>query len=589
MEGISLFNFINLIGGLAIFLFGMTLMGEALERRAGNQLKNVLSKLTTNKYKGFMLGLIVTGIIQSSSATTVMVVGFVNSGIMALNQAINVIMGANIGTTVTAWLLSLIGIEGDAWFVQILKPTSFTPVLALIGCIMYCFLNDKKKKHTGMILLGFSILIFGMEMMSNSVKPLAEVEGFRNILLIFSNPVLGVLVGAAFTAIIQSSSASVGILQMLSASGAVTMGTAIPIIMGQNIGTCVTAMISSIGANKNARRAALVHLYFNIIGSIILLTVFSVINAILSLDFVTKTATPFTIAIAHTGFNLLSTAILFPFTKQLEWLAVRSIPDKEEKSEEVKLLDPRFLATPSVALNRSRTVAITMANTSVEAFRQSISLLKAYDKELAEKIREGESKVDDLEDMLGSYLVKLSSKNLSEDNSQESYKLLHLLNDFERISDHAVNLLESAEEIHEKQLEFSDEAKREISVMMEAVSEILELALKAFIDNDLQAAHSVEPLEEVIDYLKSKLKTQHIKRLQKNECTIELGFVLTDIVTNLERVADHCSNIAGLVIEVSQNSFDMHNFLKTIKRDPGSEFARLFDSYMEKYSIAADE
>ena len=588
MEGISIFNIINLIGGLAIFLFGMTLMGEALERRAGNQLKNVLSKLTTNKYKGFLLGLVVTGIIQSSSATTVMVVGFVNSGIMALKQAINVIMGANIGTTVTPWLLSLIGIEGDVWYVNILKPTSFTPILALIGCIMYCFLNDKKKKHTGLVLLGFSVLIFGMEMMSDAVKPLAEVEGFRNILLLFSNPVLGVLAGAVLTAIIQSSSASVGILQILAASGAVTMGSAIPIIMGQNIGTCVTAMISSVGANKNARRAALVHLYFNIIGTVVWLTVFSVLNYIFSFAFVNQAATPFTIAIAHTAFNILSTALLFPFTKQLEWLAVRSIPDKKDKSEEFKLLDPRLLTTPSVAVNRSRTVAVAMANTSVETFKQSMTILKAYDKDLAEKIREGESKVDDLEDMLGSYLVKLSSKNLSEDNSQESYKLLHLLNDFERISDHAVNLLESAEEIYEKQLVFSDEAKKEISVMMEAVNEILDLALRAFVDNDLRAAHAVEPLEEVIDFLKSKLKTQHIKRLQRNECTIELGFVLTDIVTNLERVADHCSNIAGLVIEVSQNSFDMHNFLKTIKRDPGSEFARLFDSYMEKYTIAAD-
>lgn len=588
MEGISIFNIINLIGGLAIFLFGMTLMGEALERRAGNQLKNVLSKLTTNKYKGFLLGLIVTAIIQSSSATTVMVVGFVNSGIMVLRQAINVIMGANIGTTATTWLLSLIGIEGDAWFVQILKPTSFTPILALIGCIMYCFINEKKKKHTGLILLGFSVLIFGMDMMSEAVKPLAEVEGFRNILLLFSNPILGVLAGAILTSIIQSSSASVGILQMLSASGAVTMGSAIPIIMGQNIGTCVTAMISSVGANKNARRAALVHLYFNILGTIVWLMVFSILNYIFSFAFVNQAATPFTIAIAHTAFNILSTALLFPFTKQLEWLAVRSIPDKKDKSEEIKLLDARLLATPSVAVNRSRTVAVTMANTSVETFKQSMTILKAYDKDLAEKIREGESKVDDLEDMIGSYLVKLSGRNLSEDNSQESYKLLHLLNDFERISDHAVNLLESAEEIHEKQLIFSDEAKKEISVMMEAVNEILDLALRAFVDNDLQAAHSVEPLEEVIDFLKSKLKTQHIKRLQRNECTIELGFVLTDIVTNLERVADHCSNIAGLVIEVSQNSFDMHNFLKTIKRDPGSEFARLFETYMEKYTIDAD-
>ncbi len=431
-------------------------------------------------------------------------------------------------------------------------------------------------------------MIFGMEMMSDAVKPLAEVEGFRNILLLFSNPVLGVLAGAVLTAIIQSSSASVGILQILAASGAVTMGSAIPIIMGQNIGTCVTAMISSVGANKNARRAALVHLYFNIIGTVVWLTVFSVLNYIFSFAFVNQAATPFTIAIAHTAFNILSTALLFPFTKQLEWLAVRSIPDKKDKSEEFKLLDPRLLTTPSVAVNRSRTVAVAMANTSVETFKQSMTILKAYDKDLAEKIREGESKVDDLEDMLGSYLVKLSSKNLSEDNSQESYKLLHLLNDFERISDHAVNLLESAEEIYEKQLVFSDEAKKEISVMMEAVNEILDLALRAFVDNDLRAAHAVEPLEEVIDFLKSKLKTQHIKRLQRNECTIELGFVLTDIVTNLERVADHCSNIAGLVIEVSQNSFDMHNFLKTIKRDPGSEFARLFDSYMEKYTIAAD-
>lgn len=588
MEGISIFNILSLLGGLAIFLFGMTIMGEALERRAGNQLKNVLSKLTSNKYKGFLLGIVVTAIIQSSSATTVMVVGFVNSGIMALGQAINVIMGANIGTTVTAWLLSMIGIEGDAWFIQMLKPTSFTPILALIGCIMYCFLNDKKKKHTGMILLGFSVLIFGMDMMSNAVKPLAEMEGFRNILLLFSNPILGVIAGAVLTGIIQSSSASIGILQMLSASGAVTMGSAIPIIMGQNIGTCVTAMISSIGANKNARRAALVHLYFNIIGTIAWLTIFSVINAIFTLDFVSQSATPFAIAIAHTLFNILSTALLLPFTKQLEWLAMRTIRDKEDKSEEVKLLDPRFLATPAVAFNRSRTVAANMANISVETLKKALIVLKDYDKDIAEEIREGENKVDGLEDMLGSYLVKLSSKNLSEEDSQETYKLLHLLNDFERISDHAVNLLESAEEINEKHLVFSDEAKLEIGVMIDAVNEILDLSLKAFSENDLQAAYAVEPLEEVIDYLKAKLKNQHIKRLQRTECTIELGFVLTDIVTNLERVADHCSNIAGCVIEVSHNSFDMHNYIKTMKREPGSDFAKLFDKYLEKYSIVTD-
>lgn len=580
----DLFGFLELIGGLALFLFGMSLMGTGLEKSAGNKLKGFLEHLTSKKLNGFLMGLAVTAIIQSSSATTVMVVGFVNSGIMTLRQAIHVIMGANVGTTVTAWILSLTGIEGSNLLVKLLKPSSFTPILALIGIIYYMFVKSQKKKDIGLIMLGFATLIYGMEAMSAAVKPLGEMEGFRNILLIFSNPVLGVLVGALLTGIIQSSSASVGILQALSATGQVTMGTAIPIIMGQNIGTCVTALISSVGTNKNARRAALVHLYFNIIGSVIFLTLFVISNNIFKFSFINQTANHISIAIAHTIFNILCTAALLPFSGLLEKLAYRTIPEDNEK-EKVLLLDARLFSTPAIAINRSRTVAYEMADTALNAIKQAFTLINNYDEKEAEKVRDAEQQTDVYEDALGTYLVKLSSKSLSAENTTEIAKLLFLIGEFERISDYAMAVTNSAQEMFDKKMEFSEPARNELGIMMAAVEEAVEIAIRAFKDNDISLATRVDPLEEVIDDLKSTLKKQHIARLQGTECTIEMGFVFSDLITALERISDHCSNIAGCVIEMSHNTFNMHNYLYKAKHEPENEFMTQFKEYSEKYAI----
>lgn len=580
----TIFNFFSLFGGLALFLFGMNIMGQSLEKAAGSRLKIILAKLTSNPFKGLLLGVAVTAIIQSSSATTVMVVGFVNSGLMQLGQAIGIIMGANIGTTITSWILSLTGLEGESLIIQLLKPSSFTPVLALIGIILYMFGKKERKKDIGMVLLGFAVLMFGMESMSAAVKPLAEIPEFANILLLFSNPVLGIIAGAVLTAIIQSSSASVGILQALSATGSVTFGSAIPIIMGQNIGTCVTALLSSIGTTKNARRAAMVHLYFNIIGAVVISVVFYILNAIFDFTFVSHSINQVGIAIVHTVFNVLCTAILLPFTKQLEKLAILTVKEGE-KEEKLQLLDERFLSTPAIAVERCRTLTCDMAELVRNNLLLAIALIEDYDEESDQQIEEAEAKADLYEDKLGSYLVKLSTKPLSAEDSNEISRLLHSIGDFERISDHAVNILKTAREIYEKKLIFSAQAQEELRIVTDATIEIVNLAVNSFVKNDIELAMMVEPLEEVIDELKLQMKDQHIKRLQAGACTIELGFVLTDLMTNFERVSDHCSNIAVCQIEIAHSSLDTHAYLNSVKTGDNPEFLQHYHEFQQKYLL----
>ncbi len=579
----NLFDALNLIGGLCLFLFGMNLMGEALERRAGSGLRTILGKLTTNKLAGFLTGLAVTAVIQSSSATTVMVVGFVNSGLLALGQAINVIIGANIGTTVTAWLISLGGIDGEALWIQLLKPTSFTPVLALVGIIFTMFFKSQKKKDTGVILLGFATLMFGMDTMSSAVSGLRDVPEFQQLFLVFANPVFGVLAGAVLTAIIQSSSASVGILQALSSTGAVTMGAAIPIIMGQNIGTCITAILSSFGTNKNAKRAALVHLSFNVIGTVVLLTVFCISKALFEIPLLSSPATHFSIAVAHSLFNIICTVLLLPMTKQLEKLAYTLIPENKVPEKQAEL-DERLLATPSVALQQCHTVALDMADTAISALKDGLASLTNYSAELAASIREKEDKTDHYEDILGSYLVRLSTMQISESDSAEAAMLLKVIGDFERISDHAVNILESAEEMRGKEFRLSAAAKEELNVLVGAVSEILDLSLKAFKDNDADAIAAIEPLEQVIDGLKESMRTNHIIRLQQGSCTIETGFVWTDLLTNLERTSDHCSNIAGCILDLRIHNMNIHENVRAI-RAATSDYKERYEDYSRKYAV----
>lgn len=578
----DIFDVLEMIGGLCLFLFGMNIMGQALERRAGSRLRTTLGKMTGKTMTGFLTGLVVTAVIQSSSATTVMVVGFVNSGLMTLKQAIGVIMGANIGTTVTAWLLSLGGISGDAVWVQLLKPTSFTPVLALIGIIMYMFSKDSRKNDTGMILLGFATLMFGMDTMSGAVSGLREVPAFRQLFVAFTNPLLGVLAGAALTAIIQSSSASVGILQALALSGHVTYAAAIPIIMGQNIGTCVTALISSVGTSRNAKRAAIVHLSFNVIGTVVCLTVFCIVRAVAAPAILGESATMYGIAIAHTAFNVACTALLLPASGLLEKLAIRLVPDGKKKDAEVTL-DERLLATPPLALEQCSVVAEDMAYYASGALKKAIDCVMEFDPKSAQEVRESEDETDKYEDMLGTYLLKLGAEPLSDAASEEVTELLKLIGDFERIGDHAVNIIESAEELHDKQLEFSRSAKYELSVMTAAVGEVMGLAVKAFAENDAQAASCVEPLEQVVDDLKNELRTRHILRMKKSECSIEAGFVWSDLLTNLERVSDHCSNVALCVLDLKKHTLSAHETQHERKDVP--EFAEQYRRYSEKYAL----
>ena len=581
----DIFNVLTVIGGLCLFLFGMNLMGQALERRAGGKLRSLLDKMTGSVFAGFLTGLGITAIIQSSSATTVMVVGFVNSGLMTLRQAINVIMGANVGTTVTAWLLSLGGIDSGNFWIKLLKPSSFTPVLALIGIIYYMFCKDNKKKDTGMILLGFATLMFGMETMSTAVAGLKDVPAFTNLFVAFQNPILGVLAGALLTAVIQSSSASVGILQALAVTGSVSYAAAIPIIMGQNIGTTVTAMLSSIGTNKNARRAAVVHLLFNVIGVVVLLTVFCIVRAALAPAFLNESASMAGIAVAHSAFNILCTALLLPAGGLLETLAKRIVPDDAHaRDEQTTELDVRLLPTPSLALRQSRSVACEMAGYAVHALDNAIDALSCGTPELAQSIHDDEERCDHYEDILGTYLVKLSAQKMGRDESEEATELLKTIGDFERISDHAVNILSSAEELERKGLTFSGSALNELSVLTAAVREILSLSLKAFSGQDPAAAQQVEPLEQVIDTLKEQMRTRHILRMQQGACSIEAGFVLSDLLTDLERTSDHCSNIAGCVIDAREHNLNLHETLRQARSNDGS-FQHTFEHYVQKYQL----
>lgn len=581
----DIFNVLTMIGGLCLFLFGMNLMGQALERRAGGKLQSLLDKMTGSVPAGFLTGLGITAIIQSSSATTVMVVGFVNSGLMTLRQAINVIMGANVGTTVTAWLLSLAGISGSNIWVNLLKPSSFTPVLALIGIIFYMFCKSGKKKDTGMILLGFATLMFGMETMSGAVSGLKDVPAFVSLFLMFKNPILGVLAGALLTGIIQSSSASVGILQALAVTGQVSYAAAIPIIMGQNIGTCVTALISSVGTQKNAKRAAVVHLMFNVIGVVVLLTAFWIVKIVFAPAILDENATMSGIAIAHSLFNILCTAMLLPAGGLLEKLAIRIVLDKGGKEQPVEL-EERLLITPSVALGRCRAVAGEMARCAGEALHMALATFENYSPELAESIRENESRCDRYEDELGTYLVRLSAQQLSDAESEEATELLKIIGDFERISDHAVNLLAASEELRSKGLGFSATAEKELKVLIGAVSEILNTAERAFSEKDLAAAAQVEPLKQVIVALKEQMRTRHILRMQQGHCSIEAGFVWSDLLTDLERTADHCSNIAGCVLDAANHGLNLHETLRAMRADD-PDFRRAYGTYAEKYRLQA--
>ena len=590
----DVFGLLTMLGGLALFLYGMNTMGDGLAKMAGGRLEQILEKLTSSPIRAVLLGAGVTAVIQSSSATTVMVVGFVNSGIMKLSQAVGIIMGANIGTTITSWILSLSGVEGDSFFIQMLKPTSFSPILAMIGVIFLVFLKDEKKKDIGTILLGFAVLMFGMDTMSGAVKPLANVPEFTNLFVAFKNPILGMIVGAILTAVIQSSSASVGILQAMCATGAVSFGAAIPIIMGQNIGTCVTALISGVGASKNARRAALVHLYFNVIGTITFMIVFYAANAVVNFTFLDQAANGSGIAVVHTAFNVMATCVLLPFSKGLERLARFTIPDYEEMAEQevqlqtvdagMKLLDERFLERPAFAVAQVKSAAVEMARLVNESLTLAVGLYEKFDKKTLKHVRTLEERVDAYEDALGTYIVRLCAKPLTEHDNHLMTTLLHSIGDLERMADHAVNLAENASRMHKDDAHFSKRAAAELEVFSGALMEILGLTFRVFENEDVVEATRVEPLEEVIDELKEEIRSRHIKRLAKGKCTIELGFALTDLVTNYERIADHCSNIAVAVIQMDEKEHDVHNYLGQVKsEDP--KFAQMYKGYKERYVL----
>ena len=589
----DIFGVLALLGGLAIFLYGMDLLGEGLTGASGGKLENILEKLTSNPIKAVLLGAGVTAVIQSSSATTVMVVGFVNSGIMKLRQAIGIIMGANIGTTITSWILSLAGIESDNLFIRMLKPTSFSPILAVIGVVMLVFLKKDKFKNPAKIFIGFALLMYGMEAMSSSVEPLAEVPQFQALLTTFKNPILGMIAGLVFTAIIQSSSASVGILQALCSTGILSYATVLPIIMGQNIGTCATAMLSSIGASKNGKRAAIVHLYFNVIGTVVFMTVFYTVNMFVHFSFLNDTANEMGIAVIHTTFNIITTALLLPLRNVLEKLAYMTIRvDDEEKAlmerqsvNEFALLDDRFLESPSLAVEHCKTVIGNMADISRESLFTALGLIGNYDENKALYVGELESRVDKYEDELGTYIMKISTKILNKDDSETLNMMLHSIGDFERISDHACNLCDAAKEMAEKNMAFSEKATQELHIFTEAVKEIVNTSFSAFKKEDVELAGTVEPLEEVIDDLNMELKTRHIRRLREGKCTIDLGFVHSDITTNYERIADHCSNIAVCLIQVKQEGFDTHEYLGTIKREDNEQFKKQYAVFEEKYRL----
>ncbi len=582
----DIFDVISLFGGLALFLFGMNLMSSSLEKRAGGRLKTLLSNITANPVKGFLLGVVVTALLQSSSATTVMVVGFVNSGLMTLGQSVGIIVGANLGASITPWLLSLAGIEGGSLILEIFKMSTITPIMALIGAILYIFQKKPAKRDTGMILLGFAILMYGMEAMSDSVMGLRDMPQFGEIISVLSNPVVGVLAGTIITAVIQSSSASIGILQALATTGKISYGTAIPVIMGQNIGTCISAILSCIGASKNAKRAAMIHLSFNVISTLVVLPLYYLVYELAGLTFATNFASPVSIALINTAYKVISIVVLLPVMRWLEPLSKLIIRNSAEDGEET-LLDERLLKSPAVAVAQCRAVTVTMAEMAAKGIFDALKELGGYDEELAEDILKSENKVDWYEDKLGTYLVKLSGQNLSSEDNAQATKLLHMISDFERISDHSVNIMKSAEEISEKKLQFSTDAMRELNTMIDAVSEIMSLALASFRDDDLNSAVMVEPLEQVVDNLKDRIRMNHVKRMQTGECTIELGFILTDLVTNLERVSDHCSNIAGYMLEMSEanQNIGVHEFLHNVRSGDTNEFNDYYDYFKVKYRM----
>lgn len=585
------FDFLTMLGGLALFLYGMHLLGEGLARASGGRMESVLEKLTGNPVMAVLLGAGVTAVIQSSSATTVMVVGFVNSGIMKLEQAVGVIMGANVGTTVTSWILSLTGIDSSSFLVRMLKPTSFSPILAIVGVAMLLFSKREKRLYAASILIGFAVLMFGMDTMSGAVKPLAQVPAFTGILTAFSNPLLGMLAGVVLTAVIQSSSASVGILQALCLSGAVRYRMAIPIILGQNIGTCVTAMLSGVGASRNARRASLVHLYFNVIGTAVFMAVFYMLEALFHFPFMEKPADALGIAAVHSLFNISATLLLLPFSKGLVRLASLTVggesgqPRKAGHDEVLQLLDPRFLHTPSYAIEQSRHVAISMAGLAEESINLAMGLIAEYDEDKARRVMELEDRIDQFEDQLGSYLVKIGSRDLSGDDSRNLSVMQHCISDFERISDHARNIQEAAEEMREKKVSFSHKALQELGVLRRAVKDILRIAVGSFQEGNLGLARQVEPLEEVIDALNMEIRQRHFKRLRRGKCTIELGFILSDIITDLERVSDHCSNIAVCLLEISEDEFDTHAYLEKVRREDNMDFRGKVMAYSERYPL----
>ena len=587
MDGFSVFDVITLFGGLALFLFGMNLMSSSLEKRAGGRLKALLGNITSNPVKGFLLGVGVTALLQSSSATTVMVVGFVNSGLMTLGQSVGIIVGANLGASITPWLLSLAGVEGGGVILEFFKMSTITPIIAFVGAILYIFQKKPAKRDTGMIFLGFAVLMYGMEAMSGAVVGLRDAPEFARILSVLSNPLVGVLAGTVITAVIQSSSASIGILQALATTGNISYGTAIPVIMGQNIGTCISAILSCIGASKNAKRAAMIHLSFNVLSTVIVLPIYYLVYYLFNMSFAAAAATPVSIALINTAYKLVSIAVLAPALRLLEPLSRLLIRDSAESKEGETLLDERLLKSPAVAVARCRAVTVSMAELATQSIYDAMRELSSYDADTAEKIEKSEERVDYYEDRLGTYLVKLSAQNLSSSDNAEATKLLHMISDFERISDHAVNILKSAEEIHEKKLAFSSDALRELNTMVDAVTEIMGLALMSFRDDDLNSAVMVEPLEQVVDSLKDRIRLNHVKRMQMGDCTIELGFILTDILTNLERVSDHCSNIAGCMLEMSADrpEVGVHEFLHNVRSGEEKEFNDFYDYFAVKYRM----
>ena len=583
------FTILTLIGGLSLFLYGMNEMGDGLKKLSGGRLESILSRLTSNRLMAFFLGFAVTAVIQSSSATTVMLVGFVNSGIMKLGQTISIIMGANIGTTVTSWLLSLTGISGDNFFLRIVKPSSFTPILAAIGIIMTMVGKTDKKKDTGKILLGFAVLMFGMETMSGSMSGLKDSPAFARTMVMFKNPILGILSGTILTAIIQSSSASVGILQALAGTGIIPISTAIPIILGQNIGTTITPILSSINGNTDSKRVALACLYIKMLGVVIVGVVFYALYAVVGFPFMEANASPFNIAVIHTLFNILSTIILMPFCTLIEKLTTLSVKEKSKnkkaKQTTFRTLDSRFLSVPSFAVQTCRQTVSEMAAISKKTLLDAITLIDKYDENLAEAIINNEKEVDEYEDATSSYLLQISEQDLSQKDSREVSQLLHVVGDVERIADHAVNIMDAAKEIKNKNISFSPEAQRELSVMANAVREILSLAVEALVNEDLNVAKKVEPLEQIIDKLNHKIKRNHVERLRTGNCTIELGFVLSDILANFERVSDHCSNIAVCLLEIENNSLQTHEYLHNVKETGANEFFEFYDMYKQRYSL----